>query len=128
MNNFYLLRRLFNVLLLVILTTIASKAQPCGIEAKIAINCGTATCGYFADTSGYQPGWIGYKYEWIINNQVPIVQYSVPTLMYDQLAAGFNQLQLIVYGTNPTTNDSCIAEYTNIFQATGTAIYPEFDM
>lgn len=128
MNNFYLLRRLFNVLLLVILTTIASKAQPCGIEAKIAINCGTATCGYFADTSGYQPGWIGYKYEWIINNQVPIVQYSVPTLMYDQLAAGFNQLQLIVYGTNPTTNDSCIAEYTNIFQATGNAIYPEFDV
>ncbi|MBK7966656.1 MAG: hypothetical protein IPK10_16190 [Bacteroidetes bacterium] len=128
MNRFYkTLTSLLLVFVAVCLLTNNVKAQ-CGVEAKIIIYGGTATCGYFADTSGFQPGWIGYKYEWRINDNLPIIQYSVPTIMYDQLGAGFNRLQLIVYGTNTSTNDSCIAEYTNIFQATGDAIYPEFDV
>ena len=128
MNQFY--KTLISILLAftaVCLLTHNVKAQ-CGVEAKINIMGGTATCGYFADTASFQPGWIGYKYEWRINDYPPITQYSVPTIMYDQLGAGFNRLQLIVYGTNPSTLDSCIDEYTNIFQATGDAAFPEFDV
>lgn len=128
MNNFYLLRQLSIPFLLVVLTTSFSLAQPCGIDAKIKILGGTATCGYFADTSGYQPGWIGYKYEWKVNDDLPFNSSALPAIMYDQLGAGFNRIQLTVYATNPTTGDSCIDTYTNIFQATGDAIYPEFDV
>jgi len=129
MNHFYkLLKPLLLLMTGVCLLSTVAKAQPCGVEAKITIQGGTATCGYFADTAGFQPGWIGYKYQWKINDYPPITQYSVPTIMYDQLGAGLNRLQLIVYGTNPSTGDSCIAEYTNIYQATGDAIYPEFDV
>jgi hypothetical protein len=112
----------------VILPNVEVKAQTCGVEAKIIIYGGTATCGYFADTSGFLPGWIGYKYEWEVNDLPPIIQYSFPSIMHDQLGAGFNRLKLRVYGTNTSTNDSCIAEYMNIFQATGDAIFPEFDV
>lgn len=129
MHHFY--KTLTSLLLLISAICFFShrvKAQPCGLEVKIEIYGGTATCGYFADTSGFLPGWIGYKYEWRINDKVPIIQYSTPSITYDELGAGFNRLQLIVYGTNTSTNDSCIAEYTNIFQATGDAIYPEFDV
>ncbi len=136
MNYFYKLvtphcRNLKPLLLLitaVFFLTHTVKAQPCGVEAKINIQGGSATCVYFADTSGFQPGWIGYKYVWKINDSSPITQYSNPAIFYDQLGAGFNRIQLIVYGTNPSTNDSCIDEYTNIFQATGDAIYPEFNV
>ncbi|MBK9399986.1 MAG: T9SS type A sorting domain-containing protein [Bacteroidetes bacterium] len=129
MNHFYnLLKPLLLLITGVCLLSTVAFAQPCGVEAKITILGGTATCGYFADTAGYQPGWIGYKYQWKINDKPPITQYSVPTIMYDELGAGFNRLQLIVYGTNTTTGDSCIAEYTNVYQATGDAIYPEFDV
>lgn len=128
MNHFY--KTLTSILLVftaVCLLTHDAKAQ-CGVEAKIIIYGGTATCGYFADTAGFQPGWIGYKYEWKINDYPPITQYSVPSIMYDQLGAGFNRLQLTVFGTNPSTGDSCIDEYTNIYQATGDAFYLEFDV
>ncbi len=129
MNHFYnLIKPLLLLITGVCLLSTVAFAQPCGVEAKITIQGGTATCGYFADTAGYQPGWIGYKYQWKINDYPPITQYSAPSIMYDQLGAGLNRLQLIVYGTNPSTGDSCIAEYTNIFQATGDAIYPEFDV
>jgi hypothetical protein len=128
MHHFY--KTLTSLLLLIPAVALLSKEvkAQCGVEAKINIYGGTATCGYFADTSGFLLGWIGYKYEWKINDYPPITQYSLPNIMYDQLGAGFNRLQLIVYGTNPSTGDSCIDEYTNIFQATGDAIFPEFDV
>ncbi len=128
MQNIYSFKKLLYTMVVFMCCLIKAEAQPCGLDAKITINCGTATCGYFADSSGYQPGWVGYKYEWVINDQAPIIQYSVPTIMYDQLGAGFNRVQLKVYGTNTITGDSCIDTYTNIFQATGDAIYPEFDV
>ncbi len=128
MKYFYSTTSLLYAILLMALAPMVSFAQPCGIESKIKINCGTATCGYFADTSGFQPGWIGYKYVWVINDQLPIIQYSAPVIMYDQLGAGFNRLRLTVYGTNTVTGDSCIVEHENIFQATGDAVFPEFDV
>ncbi len=126
MKYFYSYMRLLCLMMLV--SPVMSSGQPCGLAAKIQIGCGTATCGYFADSSGYQPGWIGYKYELTINDNLPVVLSVNPVWGYDDLAAGFNRLTLTVYGTNPTTGDSCIDTYTNIFQATGNAVYPEFDV
>lgn len=125
MKNFYLT---LSLLVVTVLYSTGILAQPCGIEAKIKIAGGMATCGYFPDTSGYQAGWIGYKYEWKINDEPPFYTNSAPAFMYDRLGAGFNRIQLTVYGTNTNTNDSCVAVYTNIYQATGNAVFPEFDV
>ncbi len=103
-------------------------AQPCGLDVSIEVQGGTATCIYFADTSNFLPGWIGYNYVWEINDRLPFSVPGSPVLMYDRLDAGFNRVKLKVYGTNPSTGDSCMDEYTNIFQATGDAVYPEFDV
>lgn len=128
MKYFYSLLKITSILFLFTLFSLNAYAQPCGIDANIHILGGTATCGYYADTSGYQAGWIGYKYEWKINDEAPFITSNTPAFLYDQLGAGFNRIQLTVYGTDPSSGDSCVDTYTNIFQATGNAVYPEFDV
>jgi hypothetical protein len=121
------LLRLFAVCSLLCLQT-PSTAQPCGITAGINLAAGTATVLYSADSSNYQPGWIGYRYEWIVNDESPVTGPFGAASYSNWLPAGYNRLCLRVYGTNPLTGDSCIDEYCNIFQSTGDAIYPEFDV
>ena len=119
---------MLRVLILLILSSTFAYTQPCGLDVKIKVGCGTSTCVYQIDTTGYQSGWYGYKYEWKINDEPTFTDPGSGSLGYDQIGAGFNRLTITVYGTNPGTGDSCVQSYTNIFQATGDAVYPEFDV
>lgn len=119
---------MLRVLVLLLISSALAYTQPCGLNVKIKVSCGTSTCVYQIDTTGYQSGWYGYKYEWKINDEPTFTDPGSGLLSYDQIAAGFNRLTITAYGTNPGTGDSCVQSYTNIFQATGDAVYPEFDV
>jgi hypothetical protein len=112
------------ILFLLVLSSTPSNAQPCGLQSDISVYGGVATVTYAADSSGFLPGWDAYAYEWWVNNDL----FSTQSAFLDWLPSGYNLVCLKVFGTNSSTGDSCTSEFCNVYQSTGDAIYPYFDI
>jgi hypothetical protein len=103
----------------------------CGLHPKFEITIGA---GVTVDFSAYQTGvdanWKITKYKWIVNN-IGVDSGSIlnPSLPYNCfLPPGYSKVELKVWGTDTTTNDTCSAIYGNVFSGLGSIIYPEMQV
>lgn len=103
----------------------------CGLHPKFEI---TVAGGVTVDFSTYQTfvdaNWKITKYKWIVNN-VGVDSGSIlnPINPYNCfLPPGYSKVELKVWGTDTTTNDTCSAIYGNVFSGLGSIVYPELQV
>ena len=99
----------------------------CGIHPKFDIEQnGGVTVAFNTSQTVLDPNWKITKYKWLVNDVAKdsgTVMSPVPYAYF--LPNGYSKVDLILWGTDTTTNDSCSAQYGNVFHSTGSTLYPE---
>ena len=99
----------------------------CGIHPKFDVEQnGGVTVAFNTSQTVLDPNWKITKYKWLVNDVAKDSgAFLTPTPYAYFLPTGYSKVDLILWGTDTTTNDSCSAQYGNIFHSTGSTLYPE---
>jgi uncharacterized repeat protein (TIGR01451 family) len=99
----------------------------CGIHPKFDIEQnGGVTVAFNTSQTVLDANWKITKYKWLVNDVAKDSGAALsPTPYAYFLPNGYSKVDLILWGTDTTTNDSCSARYGNIFHSTGSTLFPE---
>jgi uncharacterized repeat protein (TIGR01451 family) len=99
----------------------------CGIHPKFDVEQnGGVTVAFNTSQTVLDPNWKITKYKWLVNDVAKDSGTVISPVPYAYfLPTGYSKVDLILWGTDTTTNDSCSAQYGNIFNSTGSVLFPE---
>jgi hypothetical protein len=99
----------------------------CGVYPKFDIEQnGGVTVAFNPTQTTLDVNWKITKYKWLVNDVAKdsgSILSPVPYAYF--LPMGYSKVDLILWGTDTITNDSCSAQYGNIFHSTGNTMFPE---
>jgi|GEM_PF-1607182 uncharacterized repeat protein (TIGR01451 family) len=118
---------LFAIVSFFILFLANNAYSQCGVHPKFDIEQnGGVTVAFNTTLTTLDANWKITKYKWLVNDVAKdsgVILSPTPYAYF--LRQGVNKVDLILWGIDTITNDSCSAQYGNIFHSTGSILYVE---